>query len=278
MMKLAGVVVWYNPTEDDKKNIDSYLEDLDILYIMDNSEKKTSIEKNKKIKYVFNNENQGISKPLNEAAKMALKEGYCWLLTMDQDSKMNKDIFNEFANVLKATDTTNVGIISPWHDTKIKEEKPIERYTNPLEVMTSGNFVNLNILNKLGYFDEKLFIDGVDIEYGLRLNKNGYKIVQMNNVSMEHNLGNIEYHKFLGKEFMCTNHNYLRQYYMARNYRYIRDKYIGMYPEYCKKLVKIKGLLFKIFMYENDKCRKYKYIFKGIKDYKKNIYGKLVEV
>ena len=141
--------------------------------------------------------------------------------------------------------------------------------------MTSANLVNLNILDKLGYFDERLFIDGVDIEYGLRLNKNGYKILQCNDIYVEHNLGDIKYHRFLGRTYMCTNHNYLRQYYMARNYRYIRDMYIDYDKQFCEILVKIKSNIFKIVMYEPDKIRKLKYMMKGIKAYKKKHYGKI---
>lgn len=276
MIKLSGVVVWYNPTKEDIENIYSYLDNIDKLYIIDNSKTEHTIEfNNPKIEYIFNGENKGIAEALNIAAKKSILSGYKWLLTMDQDSKMNNDIFKAFNETAQQFDVKTIGIISPWHNTKIIEEKPAKRYSKPLEVMTSGNFVNLDILQKTGYFDEKLFIDGVDIEYGLRLNSLGYSIIQMNNVAMEHNLGNIQYHTFLGKKFMCTNHNYIRQYYMARNYRYIRDCYIKKYPEYCMRLVKIKGTIFKIVMYESDKCRKIKYIIKGINDYKRKNYGKL---
>ena len=276
-MKIAGVVVWYNPTNEDIKNIDTYLNSLDKLYIVDNSNKSNNYN-GSKVEYIFNNENIGIAAALNIAAKKAIKENYEWLLTMDQDTKMNNESFKEFEKIVNTMSTAKIGIITPWHETKLDTKKPQEKYTYPLEVMTSGNFVNLSILKKLNYFDEKLFIDGVDIEYGLRLKKHGYKILQFNNVSIKHNLGNIEYHKFLGKTFMCTNHNYIRQYYMARNYRYIRDLYLDLEPEYCNILVKIKGNIFKITMFEKDKFRKLKYMFKGIKDYKRKKIGRIDEV
>ena len=44
-MKLAGVVVWYNPSDKDVKNIQSYIDELDKLYIFDNSEKKDNKNK-----------------------------------------------------------------------------------------------------------------------------------------------------------------------------------------------------------------------------------------
>ena len=55
-VKVAGVVVLYNPTNEDISNIDSYINDIDLLYVMDNSGNKNDkrLPKNKKIKYIFN--------------------------------------------------------------------------------------------------------------------------------------------------------------------------------------------------------------------------------
>ena len=39
-MKIAGAVVLYEPTDEDISNINSYIDDLDILYVMDNSSKR----------------------------------------------------------------------------------------------------------------------------------------------------------------------------------------------------------------------------------------------
>ena len=36
-IKLAGIVTLYNPTDQDIKNIDTYLDDIDKLYIIDNT-------------------------------------------------------------------------------------------------------------------------------------------------------------------------------------------------------------------------------------------------
>ena len=52
-VKIAGVVTLYNPTDDDIKNINTYIDDIERLYIVDNTEGKDNenrIPKNKKIK------------------------------------------------------------------------------------------------------------------------------------------------------------------------------------------------------------------------------------
>lgn len=276
-MKLAGVVVWYKPTDEDIKNINTYLKYIDKLYIIDNTEgkdNKNKVPKVKKIEYIYQNENLGIAKALNIACKKAIKEKYNFILTMDQDSSFQEDDLEKMKKIISKQDLTNIGIISPWHKTKLKIEKPKEKIDYPLDVMTSGNILNLEIYKKLNGFKEFLFIDGVDIEYCLNLKKNGYKIMRINTIEMEHSLGDIFYRKFLKKEFMCDNHNYSRIYYMARNYRYIKKNYREIAPEFCDVLVKIKGLIFKIVFYEKDKFRKLRSILLGIIDYRKGKYGK----
>lgn len=273
-MDLSAVVVWYNPTNKEKENINSYIKYVDKLYIVDNSEKENAFENNKKIHYVFNGENLGIAKALNIGADLALKEKYDWLLTMDQDTSFKNDDVKKIFEYIKNNDMKNIGIVSPWHDTKLHIQKPKEEIDYPIDVMTSGNFLNLKILKKIGGFKDEYFIDGVDIEYCLRLKKYNYKVMRINKFSIKHNLGNISYKHFLKKELLCLNHNYLRVYYRVRNYNYIKQEYHDIAPEFCNILVKIKALVWCIIFYENDKIRKLKSIYYAKKDFKNNIYGK----
>lgn len=274
MEKFAGVVVLYNPSKEDLKNIDTYIDYLDKLYVIDNSDKPLEKIMDNKIEYIFNNENIGVAKALNIGVDKAIKENYKWLLTLDQDTTLNENIFKEVSKAINQNDTSNIAVITPWHNTKLDVIKPKEKIDYPLDVMTSGNFVNLSIIKKIGGYKEEFFIDGIDIEFCLRIRKNNYSIMRLNYIEIEHNLGNIEYHKLFGRNWMCTNHNYIRNYYMARNYRYIKEEYYDIAPEFCSTLVKFKGIMFKIFMFEDDKYRKIRNIFRGIIDYKKRKVGK----
>ncbi len=259
------------------KNINTYINDIDILYIIDNSSNNNSskIDKNKKIQYIFNNENIGVSRALNLAARRAIQEGYSWLLTMDQDTVFKLNTISEMKKAIKENGTNKIGIITPWHNTKLKINKPQEDIDYPLEVMTSGNLVNLEIYDKIGGYKDWMFIDGIDIEYGLNLAKHGYKIMRLNNVCIEHNLGDIKYKQFLWKkDILCTNHNYLRRYYMTRNYMYIKDMYINFNKEYVNKITKQKRNILVILLFEKDKYRKIRNIIRGYVDYKNGKKGK----
>lgn len=278
-MKFCGMVTLYNPTQENIDNIYEYLDELDKVYLIDNSSIDNSklIKKNKKIMYIPNKENLGIATALNIACKQAIKDKFNWILTMDQDSKITKKVLIELIKYVKENDTTDVSIVSPYHNidtNRIKSKKKIEEC---LEVMTSGNLLNLDIYQKIGGFKDWLFIDDVDIEYCLNANKNGYKVLRMNDVIMDHHLGNTKTYKIFNKRFIFSNHNATRRYYMVRNMLYVYDLYHDIYPEYCEFLKNVqKGQVRYILMFEKNKFRKLKMMYKGYKDYKKGIKGKLV--
>ena len=76
-------------------NVLSYIDDVDALYIFDNSEKPCEeiISKlramGNKVDYISFGENRGLSYALNFAMEKARKAGYDFLLTMDQDSSFD---------------------------------------------------------------------------------------------------------------------------------------------------------------------------------------------
>ena len=275
-MDTVGVVVLYNPSKDINKNIDSYINHLDKLYIFDNSEKDNSdlFKNSKKVEYIFNNKNLGLAIVLNMAAKKAYGKKYKWLLTMDQDSIFEEDNLDKLNKYAHTIDYEKTGIVSPFHKTKERQVAPKEEIEEVEDVMTSGNLVNLSIWNKVGGWNEDYFIDNVDTEYCFKLNSKGYKVVQYNKAILEHNLGDIKVKKVFNKTFYCSNHNYIRQYYMMRNMYYMNDEYKEYFPENLKHLKRAALGRFKnILFFEKDKYRKIRNMRRGYKDYKKGIKG-----
>lgn len=278
-MKLAGVIVFYNPNEDNVKKYLNYIDNVDKLYIVDNSSKDNKniiIDKDNKVNYIPLNKNYGIAYALNKGAKTAIEEGYDWLLTMDQDSDLKDKDLKEMIKYVHENDTSKIGIISPWHVINTNIKKPNLEVDYPLEVMTSGNLVNLDIYQRVGGWDDKLFIDDVDIDYCMNLNIHGYQVVRLLYVPMKHSLGNITIRHIwpLKRDYVCSNHNYIRRYYMARNLFYLEQKYYGEFEAYFSFMKRgLKGQMKNIFVFEKDKIRKLKSIKKGIHDGKNNIMG-----
>lgn len=274
-MKCAGTVVLYNPLANIKENILSYISFVDKLYVIDNSSKSNEnlLPNNKKIQYIFNNENVGIAKALNIACQRAIKDGYDFLLTMDQDSKfLEKDIIKLFEFV-NNYNWQNVGIISPYHNILTKNVKSNEDIEHPLEVMTSGNLLNLAVYQKVEKFNEDLFIDCVDTFMCLNLKKNNYDIIRLNNVFLEHHLGNSEIKNIFGKKIILSNHSPLRRYYIMRNTLYVVEKFKNDFPKYCKYLLKVQRHQMIIVLFEKNGFKKFRYMLRGKRDFKKGIVG-----
>ena len=103
-MKLAGAVILYNPPENIIENILTYINDIEKLYIFDNSHQKKIIIPDKilnKSEYFHSGNNEGIARRLNQAMANAKKDGYDYLLTMDQDSSFKKgelEIYKQLIN------------------------------------------------------------------------------------------------------------------------------------------------------------------------------------
>ncbi len=277
---IAGVVVLFNPDENVLSNIKTYSESLDKLYIIDNSEKESEflidIEKLSKTKYLKENGNIGMSGALNKASELAIKYGYKFLLTMDQDSEAPKNMIEKMMEFLNSTDIKNIAIISPFH--KYENYRREQKRNGAEEVLvlpTSGNLLNLAAFEKIGKFLDFLFIDYVDIEFCLRARKMGYKIIQLNNVLLKHPLGNLIERNFFVKRIAVTNHSPIRLYYRIRNRIYVIKKYFFTFPGYILSVIKmIFGDIVKIFIYEKYKIEKLKAVVAGLKDGLTNKFGK----
>ncbi len=277
-MKLAGIVTLYHPDKEVKKNIESYLYQVEKLYVIDNTEEIENHEvlpKSDKILYVPNHDNLGVAKALNMGAEMARNEGFEWLLTMDQDSRFESGTLESLIKYLEDHPNEPIGLISPWHNTKSGAVKPETAVEEVMEVMTSGNIINLEAHQEVGGFKEWLFIDSIDIEYGMNLNKHHYKVIRLNNVELEHELGDIQIKHVLGRNLVCSNHNYIRRYYIVRNINYVYEMYHEDFPEYCSFIRNgLKGAFRNVLVFEKDKYRKIRNMYRGYRDFKRGVKGK----
>jgi len=283
MLKVAGVVILYYPDSEVVERINSYLNQIDHLFVFDNSEKQKNSWLSERLKqfnnttYFADGENRGISVRLNQAAQMAIDEQFDWLLTMDQDSYFANNNFANFLTCLKNyPERKNVAVFGVQYlDPTSQSSTCLASTTNHL--ITSGSMMNLHLFPSIGNFDEALFIDQVDSEYCYRCILKGYRIVQFNNVYLQHSLGKQSTHISL-KSLKKTNrslHSPVRLYYMTRNYFYMRSKYQKDFPVEITELKE--DLLNRIknnFLYSPERFSLIKNVLLGIIDYKRNKMGK----
>ena len=292
-MKFAGVVVLFNPGENINENIKTYINGIDKLYVVDNSlvDNSNILDNNKKIFYIPNYKNLGIATALNIGANKAIKDGYDYLLTMDQDSKFRDNDIIKMTNMIRkypedneikkmfGNNLSKIALFSPLHvinnDPSIMG-MPSTKYDSPLNVMTSGNIINLKIYKKIGGFRDDFFIDCVDFEYCMHFKKEGFSLVRNNSIKLNHELGNYICKRIFGKQYQTFEHNYIRRYYIIRNRHYLCDMYWNDFPEYCdlEKKCSFKELKL-VWICEKNKLKKTFYMLKGYIDYKKGKRGSM---
>lgn len=279
--KVAGVTVLYHPTIEIVENIKSYIKQIDILYLINNTPDDldqdivSSLNSNKVV-LVNNKKNKGIATALNQAANLAQKDNYGYLLTMDQDSKVSDNLVEKALRILQ--DDIRVGIVYPVVINNVSSQISKTNASDKFPIaMTSGSIMRLAIFNEVGGFLDKLFIDYVDYELSIRMILNGYKIIKMEDIFVYHNLGNIKEIKLLSIRVYPTNHLPIRWYYRTRNRFYIYNNYKKSIPEFIQqdKIIFIKELI-KILLFENKKISKYNMILRGYLDYKKNKFGEYI--
>jgi len=273
---ITAIIVLYNPDHSVMENIESYIDKVDKIYAVDNSEYKNNFfikefQKNKKIKYIDNKGNRGIAHALNVGASEAIKDGYDFLLTMDQDSKASEKMIFLMLECLKNFNMAEIGIISPFHASKFHAVSSENGCVEKKMVMTSGNLLSLEAYKKTGPFLEELFLDYVDNEYCLRLQKNGYVVVQASEAILHHNLGELSMHTLLGKNIYCYNYPPIRYYYRTRNVIVTNRAYDYIDYLYFKELLKD---IIKIMLYEKNKMKKFQHMCFGIVDAIKGKMGK----
>ena len=244
LMQISGVVILYYPDEEETiRNIQSYIDYVNTLFVFDNSNcKKHFIERIKtissKIVVISNNKNEGIAKPLNKAMKLAEGESD-WLLTMDQDSyfepKQASLYFNSFNQLFFQSE--NIAIVCPNHSSQNRSTEINGKYEEVGRAITSGSIINTKICKKLNGFEEKLFVDDVDFEYCYRCIIAGYKIIQFSGIYLNHSLGTQKkagYFSIVRKSSRSF-HSPFRIYYMVRNYLYVSAKYEKLLPREIRR-------------------------------------------
>jgi rhamnosyltransferase len=272
--RLAAVVTLYNPSWTVVRNIGTYLGNVDLLILYDNSpdkskevtEKFTPMEK---VRYITAGKNAGIGRALNEAAEYAIGNGCEFLIMMDQDSSTDVGMIDELVSV--ANRRPDAGIVSPLH---LVKNDIIPRTASDIEpvltAMTSGSLLRLEAFKKCGRFTEELFIDYIDLEYCLRMKKNGIPVLRANKALLFHEVGSLTSRKFLLWQVHPSNHEPFRLFFRTRNRYHIKRKYRDDFPDYFKKDSKsFRRELVKIIFYEKERLKKISMIIRGYAAYRR---------
>lgn len=262
----VGIVV-YNPDYQQLEKAIQVLawQDCEILLI-DNSEKGEKhleyIEEKNRCTVIYNKKNCGVAKAYNQIMHFFSDRGIEYVLTLDQDSVCPENIVEEY---IKYTHIPDVGIICPVLDYK-GDDKGVEQnqeYKYVSACISSGSLISIDCWKNCNGFDEDFFIDFVDFDFCYSIREKGYKIIQIQMVHLDHELGNLTVKYIFGKKIMVTNHSPLRKYYFIRNAIICHKKHKKMYG-LANLLRDIVNNYLKTLLYEENKIDRIKMMNKGV--------------
>lgn len=275
MIKVLATIITYNPDMDLLiSDIESICNQVYGLIIYDNASNNVNeieavVNNYSNVKLIKNEKNLGLPVNYNRASKLAMQKECDWLLILDQDSIMPRDIIERFSEY--SNDET-IGIICPqFRDVNLYSEDeflqiiPKERTSFVDQCISSASLNRVSLINEVGGFDEKLFIDQVDFDYCKNLLNHGYKILQVNDCIIEHSIGNSKFVSIFGKKEISYNHSPFRKYYFFRNRIYFARKYhITPIKDFSYFRCLLKHFI--VLFYEENKLKKMKKAIKGIID------------
>lgn len=277
MNNIAAGIITYNPNINLLKiGLGSLIKQNVSIYIADNhSENIDEIRiliSDKEIKLIENKSNLGIACALNQLMRIAEKNGYKWMITLDQDSVLSKNYIYRLEKYLDKK--SNVAIYCPViYDRNRNVIDKVSRtgmkvgnfgITEIDKCITSGAVTNISIWKAIGGFDNRLFIDGVDFEYCQRAKRNGFKIYQISELILKHSIGNGKILKLGVFKIELHNHSAFRKYYIARNKIYC--DYLNNYKFCVTSFLSILKIVFETLLFEENKFKKINSLFKGIID------------
>lgn len=255
-MITASIVTYHNNDTDLKKVISSFLNTtLNIkLYISDNSS-NDNIKKlcsDSRIEYIYNNSNLGFGKAHNIAIKKAEVEGSKYHIILNPDIYFDPNVVSILRKYMEKN--TNVGLVMPkinypdgstqylckllptpfnliarrflpsWNWVKKLDEKYEMRETKYETIVDvpylSGcfMFIRTNVLKKIGYFDENIFMYLEDTDLTRRIHEK-YRTVMNPEVSIYH-----KWEKGSYKSFKLMKYNVQAAIYYFNKYGWFFDK------------------------------------------------------
>jgi rhamnosyltransferase len=216
-------------------------------------------------------DNIGVSGALAVAHERA--SGYSWLLTLDQDTRIDDGFVQALASSPSVRDP-QVAMIGPrildFASGDVLQGSPGGTTSAPPRfIITSGALCRVAALDDVGGFREDLFIDHVDHDICLRLRRRGWTIAVEAAVTVRHSIGQMRSHSVMpGLTVRNSHHSADRQYYKYRNYLLLlRDGTARIDPRWCvRTALALSWGPLKIMVFETSKWTKLRAITAGIRD------------
>jgi len=279
--KVWAVVVTHNPTPDFEQNVRALIPQVKRVIIVDNQSSPAiqefvgTVASTYESEIIWSQQNLGIASALNLGVDLALTSNACqWILMLDQDSRVPPDFVARMFNGYDACPFKDkVALIGATYQLAFRPLRTPGPGKNALifrevkTLMTSGTLAKKSVFADCGNFDESFFMDYVDHEFCFRVRRHGFRIIQVNNAILKHQLGSPTLHQILGRQFVTSNYSPNRRYHQARNRMIFYRRYL------CTDTLWIVHEIFrwfreivKMIVVEGDRKNKLASVGRGVRD------------
>ena len=239
--KIIAVVVTYHPQWGELHTLlQATLPQVDSIIVIDNGSDAASLKqlsqfaKDHPIKLHSLEQNYGVATAQNKGITLAKEYGAQYVVLFDQDSIPAPDMVAKLleASMSKEAAGIKVGAVGPFYEDPrrlvpsrpfvsleglqvvLQDNKGVENVIPVSYLIASGSLTSIATFDAVGPMQDELFIDYVDIEWGLRARALGFQCFGVGNALLQHSLGE-QIRFILGKSY-CF-HSPLRHYYQFRN-------------------------------------------------------------
>lgn len=241
--RTIAVIAMFNPDESLLANVATIISQVSMVIAVDDGSDSPEIpEITRKLRAigveVFRTEaNRGIAAALNWGIREGSKSPEVeFFLTLDQDSSLAEGYVKSGIDTYKSavSQDVRVGFVSAesFDGTPFHTDGIVKGFFSAFDPLQSGSLIPSSTIERVGAFDETLFIDGVDSDFTARVKATGYKVIIGPGCQMTHSLGDRRKFSFLGREtgIEYNFHSPTRVYYMARNGVIIATRYLRKLP------------------------------------------------
>lgn len=275
---IAAVIVTYNPDLGLANRLKRVISQVAYVIIVDNG--STSLQEklygilSPKVEIIENSYNIGLASALNQGVRRAMELGFSWVLTLDQDSLIDHDMINCLLEIYHLYPfPERIGLIgsnarSPISGRLyIKCPQELKTFMEVKTCMTSGSLLSLRVYEQIGPFRDDFFIEAVDLEYCLRLRKNGFKVLISCRPLMTHAAGKAKERRLFRRIVIVPDHEPWRYYYQLRNLMFVIRSYFWQEPDWVfVALINFMKALVRILLFEDNRLQKFNAIWQGIRD------------
>lgn len=275
----CAIVVTYGPDELFAERLRRITEQFPRAIVVNNHYSSESTELVRRVAsdnradFVSLDANRGLGYALNCGIAHARQLDSKAVVLFDQDSLPSPD-FLESLLATAGSLTSHKAILGAnfvdANSGRTLAQSPIGAGTSWVPVATlttSGMLLPLTAVDEVGTFCEALFVDLVDMEFGLRARQRGYDLVVTSAPLMSHEVGSKTRRRLLGREVWPAHHSATRRYYMARNTMVLLRMYGIQQPRWALNAVSaLTRSMVLVQAFETDKREKWRSTFGGIWD------------